>query len=141
MYIKTGDLVEVIAGKSRSRGEKDSTVTGRVTRIDRDRSRVYVAGVKIVVRNQRPSMVNEEGQQIKKEAPIHVSNVRLYSEADGRGYRVGHRFVGQQGDLYTSRAEALSTFAEKPSRVKKVRVFLKKGGEVSLVPEPQRGEA
>jgi large subunit ribosomal protein L24 len=141
MYIKTGDLVEVIAGKSKKRGEKGQAVTGRVTRIDRARSRVYVAGVKIVVRNQRPSMANEQGQQIKKEAPIHISNVRLYSEEDGRGYRIGHRFVGQQGDLHRTREEALSTFAETPSRVNKVRVFLKKGGEVSLVPEPQRGEA
>ena len=134
MDIKTGDLVEVIAGKSKNE-------TGRVTRVDRDRQRVYVAGVNLVVRHQKPSQFNEQGQKIEKEAPIHVSNVRLYSEEDERGYRVGHRFVGQDGDLYANKAEAAATFASAPSRLKKVRVFLKKGGETSPVPEPQRGEA
>ena len=134
MDIKTGDLVEVIAGKSKNE-------TGRVTRIDRNRQRVYVAGVNLVVRHQKPSQFNEQGQKIDKEAPIHVSNVRLYSEEDERGYRVGHRFIGQNGDLYANKAEAAATFASAPRRLKKVRVFLKKGGETSPVPEPQRGEA
>ena len=67
--------------------------------------------------------------------------VRLYSEEDERGYRVGHRFVGQDGDLHANKAEAVATFASAPRRLKKVRVFLKKDGEISPVPEPQRGEA
>ena len=134
MDIKTGDLVEVIAGKSKDQ-------TGRVTRVDRERQRVYIAGVNLVVRHQKPSQINEQGQKIEKEAPIHVSNVRLYSEEDERGYRIGHRFVGQNGDLYANKGEAASTFASAPRYLKKVRVFLKKGGEVSPVPEPQRGEA
>ena len=134
MDIKTGDLVEVIAGKSKDQ-------TGRVTRVDRERQRVYVAGVNLVVRHQKPSQINEQGQKIEKEAPIHVSNVRLYSEEDERGYRIGHRFVGQNGDLYADKGKAAATFASAPRRLEKVRVFLKKGGEVSPVPEPQRGEA
>ena len=132
MYIKTGDLVEVIAGKNKSQ-------TGRVTRVDRERQRVYVGGVNMVKRHQRASMMNEQGQIIEKEASVHVSNVRLYSEADERGYRVGQRFEGANGDLFANRAEALATFSEAPARLKKVRVFLKKGGDVSPVPEPQRG--
>ena len=134
MDIKTGDLVEVIAGKSKKQ-------TGRVTRVDRERQRVFVAGVNLVVRHQKPSAMNEQGQKIEKEAPIHVSNVRLYSEEDGRGYRVGYRFVGHDGDMYANKAEAVATFASAPRRLQKVRVFLKKGGEISPVPEPQRGEA
>lgn len=132
MYIKTGDLVEVIAGKNKSQ-------TGRVTRVDRERQRVYVGGVNMVKRHQRASMMNEQGQIIEKEASVHVSNVRLYSEADERGYRVGQRFEGANGDLFANRAEALATFSETPERIKKVRVFLKQGGEISPVPEPQRG--
>jgi large subunit ribosomal protein L24 len=132
MYIKTGDLVEVIAGKCKSQ-------TGRVTRVDRARQRVYIGGVNMVKRHQRASMMNEQGQIIEKEAPIHVSNVRLYSEDDQRGYRIGQRFVGANGDLFANRAEALATFKAAPERLEKVRVFLKKGGEISQVPEPQRG--
>ncbi len=133
MDIKTGDLVEVIAGR-------DKTKTGRVIRVDRERQRVYVDGVNQVVRNQKPSQMNEGGR-ITKSAPIHVSNVRLYSEEDGRGYRVGHRFIGQDEALYTSKADAVATFSEAPSRIAKVRVFLKQGGELTRVPEPQRGES
>ena len=44
-----------------------------------------------------------EGGRITKSASDHVSNVRLYSEEDGRGYRVGHRFVGQDEALYASK--------------------------------------
>lgn len=133
MDIKTGDLVEVIAGK-------DKTKTGRVIRVDRENQRVFVDGVNQVVRNQKPSQVSEGGR-ITKSAPIHVSNVRLYSEEDGRGYRVGHRFIGQDEALYASKEAAAATFAESPARIAKVRVFLKKGGQVTLVPEPQRGES
>jgi large subunit ribosomal protein L24 len=133
MDIKTGDLVEVIAGK-------DKTKTGRVIRVDRENQRVFVDGVNQVVRNQKPSQVSEGGR-ITKFAPIHVSNVRLYSEEDGRGYRVGHRFVGQDEALYASKEAAAATFAEAPNRIAKVRVFLKKGGQVTRVPEPQRGES
>lgn len=133
MDIKTGDLIEVIAGK-------DKTKTGRVIRVDRENQRVFVDGVNQVVRNQKPSQVSEGGR-ITKSAPIHVSNVRLYSEEDGRGYRVGHRFVGQDEALYASKEAAAATFAEAPARIAKVRVFLKKGGEVTRVPEPQRGES
>ena len=133
MDIKTGDLIEVIAGKDKSK-------TGRVTRVDRDRNRVYVDGVNQVVRNQKPSQTNEGGR-ITKSASIHVSNVRLYSEEDGRGYRVGHRFVGQDEALYTSKDAAMATFSDAPGRIAKVRVFLKKGGELTRVPEPQRGES
>jgi large subunit ribosomal protein L24 len=133
MDIKTGDLIEVIAGKDKSK-------TGRVTRVDRERNRVYVDGVNQVVRNQKPSQTNEGGR-ITKSASIHVSNVRLYSEEDGRGYRVGHRFVGQDEALYTSKDAAMATFSDAPGRIAKVRVFLKKGGELTRVPEPQRGES
>lgn len=133
MDIKTGDLIEVIAGKDKSK-------TGRVTRVDRERNRVYVDGVNQVVRNQKPSQSNEGGR-ITKSASIHVSNVRLYSEEDGRGYRVGHRFVGQDEALYTSKDAAMATFSDAPGRIAKVRVFLKKGGELTRVPEPQRGES
>jgi large subunit ribosomal protein L24 len=133
MDIKTGDLIEVITGKDKSK-------TGRVTRVDRERNRVYVDGVNQVVRNQKPSQTNEGGR-ITKSASIHVSNVRLYSEEDGRGYRVGHRFVGQDEALYTSKDAAMATFSDAPGRIAKVRVFLKKGGELTRVAEPQRGES
>ena len=132
MYIKTGDLVEVIAGK-------DKGQTGRVLRIDKRRDRVVVKGINLVTRNQKPNQISEGGR-FSKEAALHISNVRLYSEDDERGFRIGYRFEGSDQQLYATREEAVSTFADRPDRVSKVRVFLKKGGETSRVPEPQRGD-
>ena len=76
MYVRTGDLVQVIAGKNK--GE-----TGRVSRVDRSKDRVFVDGVNLVTRHQRPNQI-QEGGRFQKTAPIHVSNVRLYSEEDER---------------------------------------------------------
>ena len=133
MNIQTGDLVEIITGK-------DKGQTGRVSRVDSRRDRVVVEGLNLVTRNQKPNQISEGGR-FSKPAPLHVSNVRLYSEEDGRGYRVGYRYEGQDGSLFASSYEAAATFAEAPARVNKVRVFLKKGGEVARVPAPERGEA
>ena len=132
MFIRTGDLVQVIAGKSKGS-------IGRVTRVDRQNDRVVVAGVNLVTRNQRPNQI-QEGGRIRKEAPIHVSNVLLYSEDDQRSYRVGVRFEGQDDQLFATKQEAAVTFTEAPSRINKVRVFLKKGGELTRVPEAQKGD-
>jgi large subunit ribosomal protein L24 len=132
MYIKTGDLVEIIAGKDKGR-------TGRVVRVDLRRERVVVEGVNLVTRNQKPNQISEGGR-FSKAAPLHVSNVRLYSEDDGRGFRIGYRYEGQDGSLYGSNEEARQTFADAPSRISKIRVFLKKGGEIARVPEAVRGD-
>ena len=132
MYIRTGDLVQVIAGKSKGS-------IGRVTRVDRNSDRVVVSGVNLVTRNQRPNQI-QEGGRIRKEAPIHVSNVLLYSEEDQRSYRVGVRFEGQDSQLFATKQEAAVTFTEAPTRINKVRVFLKKDGELTRVPEAQKGD-
>jgi len=133
MYIQTGDLVEITAGK-------DKGQTGRVVRVDRRRDRVVVEGLNLVTRNQKPNQISEGGR-ISKPAPLHVSNVRIFCEEDGRGWRIGHRFEGSKGELLATREAAAATFAETPARITKVRVFLKKGGEIARVPAPVRGEA
>ena len=92
----------------------------------------------MVTRNQRPNQINPEGGQTRKESSVHASNVRLYSEEKGRGYRVGVRFIGQGDTLCTSREEALKTFDKAPERVAKVRVFVNAGEVVGRVPAPER---
>jgi len=119
MYIKMNDLVEVIAGKDRGK-------TGKVKRVDNRRNRVFVEGVNIVTRHQKP-VQGREGGLIQKEASIDVSNVRLYSEEHGRGFRVAMRFVGSDDQLYTGANEALATYTPAPVRLPKVRVFVKAG--------------
>lgn len=68
--IKKGDTVRVLAGQYRGK-------TGRVLRVIPKKSRVVVEGVNMIHRHTRPTQRNPKGGIIEKEAPIHISNVRL----------------------------------------------------------------
>ena len=84
--IRQGDEVVVIAGKDRSK-------TGKVLRVDREKDRVYVEGMNIVKRHQRPMQstdpVKAAGGVIEKEGPIHISNVMLLDPKTKKPTRVG----------------------------------------------------
>ena len=86
--IKTNDDVIVTSGKDRGK-------TGKVLRVDPKNDRVFVEGLNIVKRHQRPRQVagadraEQVGGVIEKEGPIHVSNVMLVDPKDSKPTRVG----------------------------------------------------
>jgi len=88
LKIRRDDTVMVIAGKDRGK-------TGRILRVDPRRQRVYVEGLNLVKRHERPRQVagaqrsEQVGGVIEKEGPIHVSNVMLVDPKDDRPTRVG----------------------------------------------------
>jgi large subunit ribosomal protein L24 len=84
MRIRRDDEVVVISGKDRGK-------TGRVLRVDRTKERVYVAGLNIIKRHQRPSQLNPNAEAgvIEREGPIHVSNVALIDPKDKKPTRLG----------------------------------------------------
>lgn len=88
LRIKTDDEVIVISGKDR--GKK-----GKVLRVDAKQHKVFVEGLNIVKRHQRPQQVpganrpEQVGGVIEKEGPIHISNVMLLDPKDGKPSRVG----------------------------------------------------
>jgi large subunit ribosomal protein L24 len=88
LRIKTDDEVLVISGKDR--GKK-----GKVLRVDPKKNKVFVEGLNIVKRHQRPQQVagaqrpEQVGGVIEKEGPIHISNVMLLDPKDGKPTRVG----------------------------------------------------
>jgi large subunit ribosomal protein L24 len=91
MRITTDDMVMVIGGK-------DSGKTGRVLRTEPKRSFVYVEGLNLVKRHEkpRPTQDAKKGSQqlggiVEKEGPIHVSNVMLLDPKDNKPTRVGVR--------------------------------------------------
>ena len=94
MRIRKDDTVVVIAGKDKGK-------TGRVLRTEPGRRRVFVEGLNIVKRHQRPRSVKDTqkaqaGGIIDKEGPIDVSNVMLLDPSDNKPTRVGVR-VGDDG--------------------------------------------
>jgi len=84
MRIRRDDEVVVIGGKDKGK-------TGKVLRVDREKQRVFVEGLNIIKRHQRPSALNPNAQAgvIEREGPIHVSNVALIDPKDKKPTRVG----------------------------------------------------
>jgi large subunit ribosomal protein L24 len=86
--LKAGDEVIVVSGKDRGK-------RGRILRADPKKERVYVEGLNMIKRHQRPQQVagaqraEQVGGVIEKEGPIHVSNVMLIDPKEGKPTRVG----------------------------------------------------
>jgi large subunit ribosomal protein L24 len=83
--IRRDDEVIVISGKDRGK-------RGKVLRVVPKKERVFVEGLNIVKRHQRPTQTasgQQAGGVIEREGPIHVSNVMLIDPKDGRPTRVG----------------------------------------------------
>ena len=90
MRLRTDDTVVVISGKDKGK-------TGRILRVDLKKDKVYVEGLNIVKRHQRPSpgRPNAAVGVIEKEGPIHVSNVALLDPKDNKPTRLGVRRTEQ----------------------------------------------
>ena len=87
MRIRTDDHVVVTGGKDRGK-------SGRVIRTNPKRGQVFVEGLNVVKRHQRPRSVKdaqkggEVGGIIEKEGPINVSNVMLLDPETNQPTRV-----------------------------------------------------
>ena len=77
--LKRGDIVEVISGANKSQGQKK--VTGKVMRVFRDNNRAIVEGVNLVKKHMRKSNDYPQGGIVEKEAPIHISNLKVVTRA------------------------------------------------------------
>jgi large subunit ribosomal protein L24 len=86
--LRTGDEVIVIGGKDRGK-------RGKILRVDPKHQRVFIEGLNMIKRHQRPQQVagaqraEQVGGVIEREGPIHVSNVMLVDPKEGKPTRVG----------------------------------------------------
>ena len=90
MNIRKGDTVYVRTGKHK--GE-----TGRVLHVFPKKKMVLVEGVNMVKRHQRPTQKNPKGGVVTKEAPIHISNVAVWSSTLGGPTKVTTRVFEESG--------------------------------------------
>lgn len=81
--IKKGDVVRIISGASRGK-------EGKVLEILVDAEKALVEGQNMVSRHTKPNTKNPQGGIIKKEAPIHISNL-LVIDGKGNPTRIGRR--------------------------------------------------
>ena len=87
LKIKKGDTVKVIAGK-------DKDKEGKVIAVDSKKNKVTVEGVNVVKKHEKPSVANQNGGIVEKEAPIDVSNVMYVHK--GKATRVGFKMDGDK---------------------------------------------
>lgn len=73
-HVRSGDTVVVISGENT--GDQ-----GKVLSVDRDSARATVEGVNMKKQNVRKSQDNPQGGILEKEMPLHVSNLKVVSEA------------------------------------------------------------
>ncbi|TND09692.1 MAG: large subunit ribosomal protein L24 [Bacteroidetes bacterium] len=89
LKIKKEDLVEVISGEHK--GER-----GKVISVDITKNRAIVEGVNKVSRHTKASAKHPNGGIVEKEAPVHISNLKLVF--NGKAVRVG-RMKNEEGTI------------------------------------------
>ncbi len=86
MKIKSKDKVIVLAGKDKGK-------TGDVMAVYPKENRVKISGVNMIARHTKPSQANPQGGIVRKEAPIHASNVALVDPKSNKATRAGFKVV------------------------------------------------
>ena len=81
MHIKKGDTVIVLTGEDKGK-------TGKGLKIEKEKERAIVEGIRIVTKSAKPSAKNPQGGFIKMEAPIHISNISLIDPKSGKPTRI-----------------------------------------------------
>ncbi|MBF6640348.1 50S ribosomal protein L24 [Flavobacterium sp. J49] len=89
LKIKSGDTVTVIAGDHKG-------TEGKVLRVDREKNKAIVEGVNMVSKHTKPSAKNPQGGIVKKEAPIHISNLALVDPKSKKATKVGIKTEGDK---------------------------------------------
>jgi large subunit ribosomal protein L24 len=83
LKVKTGDTVRINAGDHKGK-------EGKIQKILKDKNKAIVEGVNMVSKHEKPSASNPQGGIVKKEAPVHLSNLSLIDKK-GDSTRVGYR--------------------------------------------------
>jgi large subunit ribosomal protein L24 len=86
MHVKKGDTVQVISGQDKGK-------VGEILRTMPKESKVIVKGVNVRTKHVKPQQEGESGQIVTFEAPIHSSNVALYSNKENTTSRVCYTFT------------------------------------------------
>jgi large subunit ribosomal protein L24 len=85
VHVKKGDTVQVISGREKGK-------IGEILRVIPEASKVVVKGVNVKTKHVKPQGEGESGQITTFEAPIHSSNVMLYSTKQKVASRICYTF-------------------------------------------------
>ncbi len=96
MKIKTGDTVQILAGKDKGK-------TGKVMQVFPGMNKLVVEGVNLTTKHLKGNS-QQPGKKIEFPAPLHISNVALTGK-DGKPGRVGYDLTEKDGK--TTRARVI----------------------------------
>ncbi len=96
LKIKTGDTVRVIAGDHK--GEE-----GKIVKVFIEKNKAIVEGVNMISKHTKPSAENPQGGIVKKEAPLHISNLMLVE--NGETVKVGYRIEGDNKVRFSKKSK------------------------------------
>lgn len=100
LKIKSGDVVKVIAGDHKGS-------EGKVVSVDREKNKAIVEGVNLVSKHTKPSAKNPQGGIIKKEAPLHISNLSLLDPKSNTPTKVGFKVDGDKKVRFSKKSNEL----------------------------------
>ncbi|MDR0983175.1 MAG: 50S ribosomal protein L24 [Culturomica sp.] len=84
LHIKKGDLVYVNTGVDKGK-------QGKILEVIPAKQRAIVEGVNFISKHTKPNSANPQGGIIRKEAPIHISNLNVVDPSTGKPTRVGRK--------------------------------------------------
>lgn len=84
VHVKKGDTVKVLTGKDKGK-------IGEITKIIKSSGQVVIQDINIKKKHVKPKKEGEIGKILQFEAPIHSSNVMLYSIENKIASRVGYQ--------------------------------------------------
>jgi len=91
LHIKKGDIVFVNAGEDKGK-------QGKVLQVLVKEQRALVEGINMASKHTKPNAKHPQGGIIKKEAPIHISNLMPLDPVSGKPTRIGRR-LNENGKL------------------------------------------
>ncbi len=83
-HIKKGDLVYVNAGVDKGK-------QGKVLEVFPSEERAIVEGINMISKHTKPNAANPQGGIIKKEAPIHISNLNVIDPSTNKPTKIGRK--------------------------------------------------
>ena len=88
MHVKTGDTVQVISGSDKGK-------VGKIIKTNPRTSKVIIQGVNVRTKHVKPKQEGESGQISTFEAPVHSSNVMVYSTKEKVASRICYTFTAE----------------------------------------------
>ena len=100
--IRQNDLIEVVAGAEKGK-------RGQVVRVVPETDQVIVQGLNLRYKHVRRSQKHQQGGRVRREMPIHISNVAIYNALEGKGDRIGYKRLedGRKVRIYRSTGEVI----------------------------------